>query len=205
MITTDLWTFAVNYSVHQWNNTPMEELKWFTPEEVFTGVTDDNASYKNNAMSSFHPFGCPVYVLEAELQKGESIPRWDPRVRTGIFLGHSKQHARNINLILNPNTDIISCQYHCYFDDNFHTIPPDNKSDKVAIWKGIESKSNHDFGKEPITFALSPFDKDSSPLSSDAFADNFTHIEDRPNKHTNKRQRSKRPSLNHPDQFPFPH
>ena len=133
MITTELWTFSVNYSVHQWNNTPMEELKWFTPEEVFTGVTDDNALYKNNAMSSFHPFRCPVYVLETELQKEESIPRWDPSVRTGIFLGHSKQHARNINLILNLTTDIISCQYHCYFDDNFHTIPPDNKSDKVVI------------------------------------------------------------------------
>ena len=54
VISTELWTtFTVNYAVHQWNHTPLEDLKWFTPEEVFTGVKDENASYKNNAMSKF--------------------------------------------------------------------------------------------------------------------------------------------------------
>ena len=215
VISTELWTFAVNYAVHQWNHTPLEDLTWFTPEEVFTGVQDEHASYKNNAMSSFHPFGCPVYVLQTELQKGESIPKWDPRVRTGIFLGHSRQHARNVNLILNPHTDIISCQYHCYFDDNFHTIPPDTKSDKIAVWKGIEKAQQH-IHKEPISFALSSYENDNMKILHDSFTDNFTHfMKDKTTKDQKRNRTSKKPhprskrkvsfsSLRHPPPLPPP-
>ena len=35
---TELWTFAVNYAIHIWNNTPREDLDNLTPEERFSGV-----------------------------------------------------------------------------------------------------------------------------------------------------------------------
>ena len=60
----------------------------------------------------------------------------------------------------------------CYFlDYNFHTIPPNNKSDKVAVWQGIECTQQHTF-KDPILFQLSPpFDDNSSPRTSSESAE----------------------------------
>eukprot|EP00957_Ditylum_brightwellii_P160406 12211110-Ditylum_brightwellii.AAC.1 len=48
----------------------------------------------------FHAWGCPVFVLDADLQTGYGIgpPKWNPRARTGIYLGHSPVHAGNVAL-----------------------------------------------------------------------------------------------------------
>ena len=51
-------------------------------------------------LRDFHPFGCPVFVLDARLQSGGSkIPKWDPRARVGIYLGHSPCHAGNVAFV----------------------------------------------------------------------------------------------------------
>jgi len=74
-------------------------------------------------LETYHPFGCPVFVLDAPLQSGiGKIPRWDPRARVGVYLGHSTQHAGNIALVLNIMTGHISPQYHLVFDDDFSTV-----------------------------------------------------------------------------------
>jgi len=74
-------------------------------------------------LEHFHPFGCPAYVLDARLQGGVSkVPRWEPRSRLGVYLGHSPHHAGSVALILNLTTGHVSPQYHVIFDDDFTTI-----------------------------------------------------------------------------------
>ena len=130
-----------------------------------------------------------VHGAETELQKGESAPQW-------VFLGHSKQHTRNINLILNLTTEVTLSVVNitgCYFlDYNFHTIPPNNKSDKVAVWQGIECTQQHTF-KDPILFQLSPsFDDNSSPRTSSESAEA-----------SQKKNSQNANLLNQMNQFPF--
>lgn len=50
------------------------------------------------------------------------VPRWEPRSRLGVYLGHSPYHAGSIALILNLTTGHVSPQYHVVFDDDFTTI-----------------------------------------------------------------------------------
>eukprot|EP00957_Ditylum_brightwellii_P072252 5492254-Ditylum_brightwellii.AAC.1 len=58
------------------------------------------------AVEDFHTWGCPVYVLDGRLQSGSGIgpPKWDPRSRAGVYLGHSPVYAGNVALVLNLHT-----------------------------------------------------------------------------------------------------
>jgi len=51
----------------------------------------------------FHPFGCPVFG---------AIPKWNPKARVGVYLGHSPCDIGSVALVLNPKTLIVSTQYH---------------------------------------------------------------------------------------------
>ena len=62
-------------------------------------------------LDSFHPFGSPVYVLEAPL--GHSHNKWADRSPVGIFLCHSPNHAATVPLILNTKIGNVSPQFHC--------------------------------------------------------------------------------------------
>ena len=69
-------------------------------------------------MRGIHPFGCPVFVLLFGLQNvGSMIPKWNPRARVGVYLGHSPCHVGNIALVLNPKTLRVSPQFHIVFDN----------------------------------------------------------------------------------------
>jgi hypothetical protein len=61
-------------------------------------------------------------LLYNALQEGNSIPKWLPRARVGIHLGKSLKHARNVALVLNPHTGMVSAQYHVKVDDTLETI-----------------------------------------------------------------------------------
>jgi hypothetical protein len=71
----------------------------------------------------FHPFACPVYVLDNEMQqgKGYSKKKWTERSRVGLYLGPSPKHARSVHLVLNLETGFVSPQFHISFDDHFET------------------------------------------------------------------------------------
>lgn len=134
-ISTELWTFAVNYAVHLWNHTPRKSLDHQCPEEVFSGSQMDKIEIRKS-LEQLHTWGCPVYVLEEEIQNGQKPKRWDSRTRTGIFLGHSSNHSNSVYLVLNPDTDRISFQYHCIFDDYFHTLHVKSETEKSVVWDG---------------------------------------------------------------------
>ena len=75
-----------------------------------------------DALRQLHVWGAPTYVLEAKLQDGKKVPKFDPCSRQGKFLGYSPDHASSVALIFNRSTGKISPQFHCLFDDFFQTV-----------------------------------------------------------------------------------
>jgi hypothetical protein len=113
-----LWPFAVKAAIERLNYLNFD-LEGRTPASKFYG-TEEKAFNANE----FHTFGCPSFVLDSRLQSGAiGPPKWDPRARVGIYLGHSPFHAGSVSLVLNPQTGHVSPQYHVTFDDSFVTIP----------------------------------------------------------------------------------
>jgi len=93
-------------------------------------------------LSREHPFGCPVFVLDSRLQSGGiKIPKWDPRARVGIYLGHSPCHAGSVALVLNPKSLRVSPQYHVIFDDEFTTVPYMRSGEVPPHWSELVAKS----------------------------------------------------------------
>ena len=71
------------------------------------------------------PFGCPVFVLDEQLQSGHPFQKWKQRAQVGIYLGQSPIHNRNVALVLHRNTRHVSPQFHVKFDPSFHTVQQD--------------------------------------------------------------------------------
>ena len=93
-------------------------------------------------LRDFHPFGCPVFVLDSRLQSGASmIPKWEPRARVGVYLGHSPCHAGSVALVLNPRTLRVSPQFHLVFDDEFSTVPFMTSGTIPPHWSILVQKS----------------------------------------------------------------
>ena len=83
-------------------------------------------------------FGCPVYALNASLQAGNTISKWNQRARLGVNLGPSPHHARFISLILNLNPGLVSPQFHIIHDDFFETARPGAIDEKSSsLWQRL--------------------------------------------------------------------
>jgi hypothetical protein len=113
IITERLWPFALCLSVDIHNATP--NAVGLTPEELFSN------SKSHPRLHTFHPFGCPIYVLEPALRQGHKIPKWKPRSRVGVYLGMSPDHLSTAPLVLSTTTGLISPQFHVIFDNQFTT------------------------------------------------------------------------------------
>ena len=81
-IAANLWPQAIKHVVNVRNSLP-QPGKTESPLSKFTGM-----SLQPN-LKHFHPFGCPVYVLQAPLQTRSPFPKWGECSRIGIFLCHS--------------------------------------------------------------------------------------------------------------------
>ena len=116
-ITANLWPYALKISNDMLNHTPSPKDKAKrSPEQIFSKtVTHVNQKH-------YHPFGCPCYVLEDPLQDNKPYNKWKERSRVGIYLGQSPEHGRNVALVLNRYTGLVSPQFHVKFDDTFHTV-----------------------------------------------------------------------------------
>jgi hypothetical protein len=141
-VTAHLWPYAVHNSTYTRRILPRNgHIK--SPEEFFT------QSQVRPTTKYLHPFGCPVYVLQAALQSGGTQPKWNDRSRVGVYLGHSSQHAPSVSLILNPVTGYVSPQFHCIYDNRFDTPSRDkNFSDLWARRSGLTEAS----AEPPIDF-----------------------------------------------------
>ena len=102
VIKRSLWPFALLADAKRHNELSLNE-NGKSPLELFSGIEDEITC------KDFHTCGCPVFVLHESNQSGlTSTPKWDPRARAGIYLGHSPSHAGNVSLFLNLQTDHVS-------------------------------------------------------------------------------------------------
>ena len=131
-IHTALWPYALRHANDSFNAVPL--LKGVhqgrVPLELFA-----DAEIKSN-VKHFHPFGCPTYCLDNALASQQNLNKWEQRARLGIYLGFSPNHARNVSLVLNPQTGLVSPQFHTKCDDLFETVEyPRNKSLDHSLWQ----------------------------------------------------------------------
>jgi hypothetical protein len=126
-----LWPYALCNAVHVFNTAPVLD-DGTSRLERFSGIS---VGY---CMKHNHTFGCPVFALQNDLAAGNKIPKWSPRARLGMNLGPSPSHARNVNLVLNLTTGLVSLQFHCRFDDFFETTHLSTRDVNVlSSWKQL--------------------------------------------------------------------
>jgi hypothetical protein len=106
--------------------------------------------------SYFRTLFCPIYVLDHCLQtaNGPSPPKWEPRSRMGVYLGHSPFHAGSVALVFNPKTVRVSPQYHVIFDDDFTTVPYMERGKVPPNWEELSCLSTKSATDESVDLAL---------------------------------------------------
>ena len=123
-----LWPFAFDYAVHIYNHMPIH-ARQLSPQEIFCGTV-----LGCSALQRLRVFGCPAYVLDARIQDGKKIPKWEPRARLAQFLGFSKEHSTLVALVLNVKTGGISPQFHVVYDELFETVTSEMEIDMEEKW-----------------------------------------------------------------------
>jgi hypothetical protein len=108
-------------------------------------------------------FACPVYVTEAKIQAGKSLPAWMSRAKVGINLGISPTHARSVPLVLSLKTGLVSPQFHVKHDDLIETteykvggvrLPTSRWQALAGFKKGTVSVTRPVNPAETLTIAL---------------------------------------------------
>jgi Reverse transcriptase (RNA-dependent DNA polymerase) len=155
-ISTHLWPYAVT-NVANCQNDMRQKDKKETRLELFSG-SKISPNLKNH-----HHVGIPVYVLDNSLQAGMKIPKWMPRARVGIYLGRSPRHARNVALVLNPRTGLVSAQFHIRFDDTFETVRG-TKDELHSLWK-TKCGFTREKHRSPIKKSIARISKDKTEQS----------------------------------------
>lgn len=143
IITEQLWPYAIRLAINLHNSTPTSS--GLTPEKIFTSVKG------RNRFQDFHPFGCPIFVLDPSLQHGHKIPRWKPHSRVGVYLGLSTNHASNIPLVLSTTTDLVSPQFHVVYDDKFTTTQCLHTNNLPTNWSTPLSTSSSKYIPDDLT------------------------------------------------------
>ena len=119
-ITSNLRPYALRHANDCVNNTPnLQDATKQSPHQLFTSTT------VMINKKHWRPFGCPVFVLEEQLQSGQPYQKWRQRACVGIYLEQSPIHNRNVALVLHRNTGHVSPQFHAKFDPSFHTVQQD--------------------------------------------------------------------------------
>ena len=125
---TCLWPYALRTANEMRNSLP--DKSNISPSEKFSTVK------VQPKLSDYHVFGCPVFALHNTLQASNMLRRWEPRARLGIYLGPSPRHARNVSLVLNMDTGLVSPQFHVSHDDFFETIK-DDRYQATSSWQQL--------------------------------------------------------------------
>jgi hypothetical protein len=121
---------TVNYAIHIYNSTLD---KGVTPADIFTIIT-----VPRHRLLDLHVWGCPVYVLDPQMQQGRKLPLWQPRSQRGVNLGLSLQHSSEVPLVFNLTIGSIDTQYHVVFYDQFKTISSiEREMDPPSHWEDL--------------------------------------------------------------------
>ena len=116
-----LWPYALRMANDAINEAPnLKDKMGRSPLQIFS-----NTEVETN-QKHWIPFGCPAYVLNSALQTGRGIHhKWEYRSKVGIYLGRSPNHGRNVALIMDRTTGLVSPQFHVKFDPGFSTVKQD--------------------------------------------------------------------------------
>ena len=151
-IDSSLWPSAMKNYVNLRNNLPSTFIKGIkigrkqsSDQFISSPLSKLSGLEITPDLSTFHPFGSPVYVLKSKLQAGQSHNKWSDRSRVGIFLCHSPDHAANVPLVLNTATANVSPQFHCLYDDAFATCKTD--ANFRSLW---QAKSRRVLASTPV-------------------------------------------------------
>ena len=116
---TELWPMALAHAACWYIITPKME-SGLSPIEIFSGCKSNPAKF--HALGRQRTWGCPAYVLHPVLGDGKKLPKWQPRSRRGMFVGHLARHGGSVGNILNLKTGSISPQFHVVYDNFFETV-----------------------------------------------------------------------------------
>ena len=90
-ITIMLWPFVTKCAQDRMNNLHVD-LNLETPDMKFS-----NTKAVNFQLKHYHKFGCQVYILDSILQMNpKGVPKWEPRSRLDIYVGHLPAHAGSV-------------------------------------------------------------------------------------------------------------
>ena len=136
-ITANLWPYAIRMANEAVNNCPsLQDETRRSPLQIFT-----KSKVAMNP-KHFQTFGCPVYVLDNDLQQNAPFHKWKERSRVGIYLGTSPRHGRNVAMVLNRQTGLVSPQFHVKFDPSFHSVMQDTFESKWQEKAGFTDEKN---------------------------------------------------------------
>jgi len=174
IIHENLWPFALRHAVAIHNATP--GISNLSLEEIFIGTKHPSR------LPDFHTFGCPIFVLDPNLQQGNKIPKWKPQSQQGLYLGPSPDHASTVPLVLNTQTGLVSPQYHVVFVDNFTTVNC-LQTDKIPTnWPSLFNESatfyvDEDFSHTNFCVQRTPNLSSSDSSSAQREVSNFSSIQ----------------------------
>ena len=165
-----LWPYALRTANDMRNSLPGKD--GISPSEKFANVS------VQPKLSTYHVFGCPVYTLHSALQSGNMLRRWEPRARLGLYLGPSPRHARNVSLVLNLATGLVSPQFHVSHDDFFETTE-DHHHQGPSAWQQLAgfTRSSRTKDQEPFIQPVIPHEL-SHPTETSARANDAQTTQD---------------------------
>ena len=88
-----LWPYALRYCADVANNI-LQVGQHLALLQLFSNTA------ARPKLRHFHPFGCPVHILDSDLQLGKTIEKWTARACVGLYLGLLPRHARSVALVL---------------------------------------------------------------------------------------------------------
>jgi hypothetical protein len=149
-ITAELWPFAIQHVATIYNTTKRRSRDYeLSPREQFMG---ERSKLDH---TDIHPLFCPVYVLDRRMQEGTSPPKWTKRTTQKVYVGHLHHYSKSVPMVWDPNTKLVSPQFHVMFDDNFDTVqaldPNIKKSDTMdCLFQTNRYLYDDPFGNEHI-------------------------------------------------------
>ena len=87
------------------------------------------------------------------MQKQKGIHKWQYRSKIGIYLGRSANHPRNVGLVLNRSTGLVSPQFHVEYDKFFQTAKEDKFDATWQAMTGLIKEESDASGKAKVGLA----------------------------------------------------
>ena len=153
-----LWPFATKCTQDRMNNLHVD-LNLETQDMKFSNTKAVNVQLKH-----YQKFGCPVYTLDSRLQTNpKGVPKWEPRSRLSIYVGHSPAHTGSVALFLNPKTGLVSSQYHVVYDNQFSTVHHMRDLTVLPNWAQLVQNSSELVTTEQYDLTKTWFERQDDP------------------------------------------